>query len=344
MKKARIGIIGAGNIAREHTQAFLAAPSAELVGLCDRVPSRAEEVAKANNLKTYPDAEAMLKDPDIDAVVLAVPNYQHHPMCLAAAAHGKHILCEKPMALNVQQAQEMKAACREHGVHVLMGFCSRYMADALCARTHIQAGSLGEVYMARTDIIRQRGTPTGWFGNKEKSGGGPLIDIGVHMIDLAWFLMGKPQPVAVKALNFHGKIKNRHPKNVEIYSAYELDDTYSVEDSSHGLITFEGGRGLMYQASWSLNAEDVNTRLDLYGDNGGLSFEPLTLYREEQGAMTHTRLLFKPNDCFQEQAEHFAQVVLGQAQPLAPAQDGVMVERMLEGLYRSAMSGEEVRL
>lgn len=91
-------------------------------------------------------------------------------------------------------------------------------------------------------------------------------------------------------------------------------------------------------------AEDVNTRLDLYGDNGGLSFEPLTLYREEQGAMTHTKLLFKPNDCFQEQAEHFAQVVLGQAQPLAPAQDGVMVERMLEGLYRSAMSGEEVRL
>lgn len=344
MKKARIGIIGAGNIAREHTQAFLHAAGAELTGICDRVPERAQEVARASGIRAYEDAEALLRAPDIDGVVLAVPNYQHHPMCLAAAEHHKHILCEKPMALSVMQAQEMEAACRAHGVRLLMGFCSRHMADAQRADAHIRAGGLGGVYMARTDVIRQRGAPTGWFGNREKSGGGPLIDIGVHVIDLAWYLMGRPQPVAAKALNFHDRIANRHPADAEIYAACEQDDVFSVEDSSHGLITLEGGRGILYQASWSINAQDVATRLELYGDRGGLSFEPLTLYREEQGAMTQTRLQYRENDCFVAQAEHFARVVLGEEEPLAPARDGVTVERMLEGLYRSAAEGREVRL
>lgn len=248
------------------------------------------------------------------------------------------------MALNAEEAEKTATHCREKEVLLQLGLCCRYMPETQAILSHVEAGALGEVYMARTDIIRQRGAPAGWFGNKEKSAGGPLIDIGVHMIDLAWYLMGRPKPIRAKALNFSNRIVDRHPKNVSVYSAYEMDDTYNVEDSSHGLITFEGGRGLMYQASWSMNAEDVDNRLELYGDKGGASFDPLHLIRDEASGMVKSHLFYAPSNCFATQAEHFALAVLGKEELLAPAEDGIAVQRMLDGLYRSAQSGLEVAL
>jgi predicted dehydrogenase len=226
-----------------------------------------------------------------------------------------------------------------------MGLCTRFEPFVDAMMDHIQAGNLGEVYFIRTEILRRRGAPTGWFGNKEKSGGGPLIDLGVHVIDAAWYLMGKPKPVSVKALNYQ-KIENKYPKDVEIYSSYENDgnEPYTVEDSTHGIITFEGGKGIMYQASWSLNTDDVEDRMEIYGSKGGFIKNPCKLVREEVSGMTETTLFAKEGDCYTRQLEDFARVVKGEKESRTPVEDGLQIQKILNGLYESARTGKEVEI
>lgn len=345
MKKLRYGIIGCGNIGRVHLGAINQGKQISCAGICDIVPEHAERMNGefGGEIHVFQDAEKMCQSQEIDAVILAVPNYQHFPMFALAAKNGKHILCEKPMALHIAEAERMVETAHKYNVKVQMGFCTRFDPYADAMLLHIQAGDIGNVYFARADVLRQRGAPMGWFGNVTKSGGGALIDIGVHYIDLCWYLMGKPVPVSCKALNYR-EIKNRYPKNVEIYKAYEQDETYNVEDSSHGLITFDNGAGLMYQAAWTLNGLDVDERVELYGNKGGFVKNPCRMIREEASGMTVTEISALWGDCYTRQLEAFARVVLDGEICRSPVEDGLIVQRMLDGLYRSAESGREVRL
>ena len=346
MKEIRFGIIGAGNIAREHLGSMYSAKGVKCVGVCDKVYERAVDMVKdyPDQYRVYKDAQEMVESPDIDAVILAVPNYQHNPMFLLAAKNGKHVLCEKPMALNVKQCEEMIEAAEKYGIKGQMGFCTRFMREIEAMKDHIDAGNIGEAYFGQIDTLRSRGAPTGWFGNNEKSGGGPLIDMGVHYIDATWYLMGCPKPVSVKALNYH-KIENRYPKSEGIYAAYEQDTVYNAEDSSHGLITFENGKGIMYQASWSINVpRDGIAHMDIYGTKGGLRRHPLKFIREEESGMTETNLHYLDKDCFTLQHEAFGRVIRGEEESRAPLSQGAVMQRMLEGLYESARTGKEVIL
>lgn len=346
MSDIRFGIIGAGNIAREHMWAMYKAKGVKCVGVCDKVYDRAVDMVKdyPDQYHVYKDAQEMVESPDIDAVILAVPNYQHNPMFLLAAKNGKHILCEKPMAMNVRQCEEMVEAADKYGVKGQMGFCTRFMREIEALKDHIDAGNIGDPYFGIIDTLRSRGAPTGWFGNVEKSGGGPLIDMGVHYIDATWYLMGCPKPVSCKALNYD-KIENRYPKNCDIYAAYEQDTVYNVEDSSHGIITFENGKGIMYQASWSINAPwDGIQCMDVYGTKGGVRRHPLKVVRESVSGMTETTPSYLDKDCFTNQHEAFGRVIRGEEESRAPLSQGVTIQRMLQGLYESARTGKEVTL
>ncbi|MBR6525032.1 MAG: Gfo/Idh/MocA family oxidoreductase [Clostridia bacterium] len=347
MSNVRFGVIGCGNIARAHMWALKNGEGIECYGLYDRIKEHAEKLNGEfdNQFKIFDTAEEMLTCPEIDAVILAVPNYQHHPMFMLAAQYGKHIVCEKPLTMSVELGKEMVEAAKKAGIKTQMGLCTRFEPFVDAMMDHIQAGNLGEVYFIRTEILRRRGAPTGWFGNKEKSGGGPLIDLGVHVIDAAWYLMGKPKPVSVKALNYQ-KIENKYPKDVEIYSSYENDgnEPYTVEDSTHGIITFEGGKGIMYQASWSLNTDDVEDRMELYGSKGGFIKNPCKLIREEVSGMTETTLFSREGDCYTRQLEDFARVVKGEKESRTPVEDGLQIQKILNGLYESARTGKEVEI
>ena len=343
MSDVRFGIIGCGNIARAHLPSLIYGKGITCTGLYDRIPEHAEKLNEefGGEHKVFYTAEEMLNSPDIDAVIIAVPNYQHAPLFKLAAEHGKHILCEKPLTMTVEMGEQMVAWARQYNVKTQMGLCTRFEPAVDAMMDHIQAGNLGDIYFARTDVIRQRGTPSGWFGHKERSGGGPLIDIGVHYIDVCWYLMGKPKPVRVKALNY-AAIANKYPKGVAIYTSYEKDDVYDVEDSSHGIITFENGAGLMYQASWAMNAEDVDDRVEIYGAKGGLVKNPAKLIREEVSGMTTASLAVSDEDCYKLQLEDFARVIRGEKESRVPVEDGLQVQRMLNALYRSAETGREV--
>ena len=344
-RDVRVGVIGCGNIARAHMEALKNGEGVVCAGVCERIPEHAQKLNEeyGGDKRIFRDAEEMVKSPDIDAVILAVPNYQHEPMFLLAAEHGKHILCEKPLTMTVAQGEKMVEAAKRAGVKTQMGLCTRFEMDVEAMMDHIRAGNVGEIYLANIEILRQRGAPTGWFGHKEKSGGGPLIDIGVHYIDAAWYLMGKPRPVRCKALNY-AAISNRYPKNVEIYSAYEKDDVYDVEDSSHGMITFENGSSIIYQAAWSINAQDEEGRMDLYGVKGGLNNKKHLLIREEASGMTETTLNYTWRDCYTRQLEAFGRVVRGEEESRTPVEDGLAIQRILNGLYLSAQTGKEIKL
>ena len=345
MADIRYGIIGCGNIARAHMLAIKNGEDITCAGITDRIPEHAKMMNEefGGGYRIFDSAEDMVDSPDIDAVILAVPNYQHQPMFELAAAHGKHILCEKPLTMTVEQGEHMVETARKYGIKTQMGLCTRFEPYVDAMMDHIAAGNLGDIYFARTDVLRMRGAPTGWFGNSAKSGGGPLIDIGVHYIDVCWYLMGKPKPVRVKALNYVG-IANKYPKGVDIYSSFEKDTVYDVEDSSHGFITFENGAGLMYQAAWSINSESVDERVELYGTKGGLIKQPCTLIREEVSGMTKTSLSAKDDDCYKLQLEDFARVIRGEKESRTPVEDGLAVQKMLCGLYRSAKEGREVEI
>ena len=198
MSDIRFGIIGCGNIARAHMWALKNGSGITCAGITDRIAAHAAQLNEefGGGFRVFDSALDMVTSPDIDAVILAVPNYQHQPMFELAAAHGKHIMCEKPLTMTVEQGEQMVRTAREYGVKTQMGLCTRFEPYVDAMMDHIKAGNLGDIYFARTDVLRMRGTPTGWFGNKEKSGGGPLIDIGVHYIDACWYLMGKPKRVA----------------------------------------------------------------------------------------------------------------------------------------------------
>ncbi len=347
MNEVRFGIIGCGNIARAHAWALKNARNATCAGIYDRIPEHAQKLSDEHGgeLRIFNTAEEMLTSPEIEAVILAVPNYQHAPMFELAAKHGKHILCEKPLTLTVELGEKMVAVAKEYGVKTQMGLCTRFEPQIQAMKDHIEAGNLGDVYMINTEVLRRRGAPTGWFGNKEKSGGGPLIDIGVHYIDVSWYLMGKPKPVRAKAMNYN-HIPNRYPKDVEIYSSYEKDDVYNVEDSTHGIITFENGACIMYQAAWSVNADDNEGHIHVYGSKGGFAgtYAEPRLIREEVSGMTDAKISYLGADCYQEQVEDFARVVRGEKESRTPVEDGLQIQKILNALYRSAECGKEVEI
>jgi len=344
MEKVKLGIIGAGNIARVHLEAISYAKNCEVVAIYDRQSEVAKEAAEKFGVKAEESLEALLGRKDIEGVILAVPNYQHNPCCLAAVAAGKHVLSEKPMALTVAQAEEMVAAARKAGVKLAVGLCSRFMAEPQLVFERVQAGEMGHVYAASCSVMRRRGAPIGWFTDRSRSGGGPLIDIGVHAIDVAWYMMGRPRPVLAKALNF-AEIEHKHLKGAEEYVAFEKGDVYDVEDVSFGMITFEGGECLRYEAANTNNGREKDFEIELMGSKSGVQVTPLVFYGESaDGYFAEEKPTYLTTFEFTKQAENFAAAIRGEEELRTPGEDGLVVQKMLCALYRSAESGREVEI
>ena len=200
--KLRVGIVGAGNIAiSAHLPAYAELTDIiEVVAIADIVPERAQAAAEKYGIPHYfASVEELLENVDVDYVDICTWTAAHAPVCIAAAKAGKNILCEKPLAANLEQGLAMEKAVREAGVQFMLAVVTRYMAEAMKCRELYEQGVFGEIYAAKCRYVRRRGTPSGWFTDKELAGGGPVLDIGVHAIDRTWYLMGRPTPVSVSA-------------------------------------------------------------------------------------------------------------------------------------------------
>ena len=208
-KKIKVGVIGTGNISHEHIKSYIANPNVELYAFCDINPVQLKKMADLYGVeRTYTDINEFLKLDEIDAVSVCTWNSAHAPCAIAALNAGKHVLCEKPMATSAAEAKEMLAAAEKNNKLLMIGFVRRYGNDCKILQDFISTDYFGDIYYAKATYLRRNGNPGGWFGDKSRSAGGPLIDLGVHVIDLTRYLMGNPKPVSVYGATFQ-KLFNR---------------------------------------------------------------------------------------------------------------------------------------
>lgn len=349
-RKARIAIIGAGMVARDNQiPAFLKCDDAELVAVFDRHIERAQALCSKFGIpKAYSELDKLLADEDINCVSICTGNVSHENLVIAAAKAHKNILCEKPMAISVQEAENMRRAVEENGVTFMMAFVNRFRQESIMLAELREQDRFGEIYHARCGWIRRRGTPSGWFTDKSKSGGGAVLDIGVHVIDLTWYLMGRPRPVSVSGVT-HKHIGAYETRSVKGWAAAGAKNgIFDNEEAASALIRFENGASMSVDISWAINGKEEKMFSKLYGTKGGASFRPLEIYGEEDGFLTDTVPVLVPEDtwqpAFERETAHFVRCVVNGESPMPSVYDGVTVQKMLNAIYDSARTGKEIVL
>ncbi len=351
MKKLHVGVIGAGSISDVHLEAYVKNENTTLVAIADINETRAQEKAeKYGAAKVYNDYQSLLADKDIDAVSICTWNNLHAEMSIAALHAGKHVLVEKPLAMTVEEADKIEEAVRKTGKILQVGFVRRHASNTKIIEEFIQKGELGEIYYAKATCLRRLGNPGGWFSDIERSGGGPLIDLGVHVIDICWYLMGRPKVVSVSG-NVYNKLGNRkNIKNLSFYKAADYDaEKNTVEDLANALIRFDNGASLLVDVSFTLHAKKDEISVKLYGDKGGAELEPeLSIISEKYNTILnvepqvdHKTLDFK--QAFQSEIDHFVECCLAGKESNSPVEDGVEIMKILCGIYESSKTGAEIR-
>jgi len=350
MSKLKIGVIGAGSISEMHFKGYKNNPHAEIYAVCDLNEERAQEKAALYKAtKYYTDYHELLQNEDIDAVSICTWNHSHAEIAIAALKSGKHVLVEKPLTTSVEKALEIEKAVQESGKLLQVGFVRRYASNTKVLKSFIDAGDLGSIYYAKASCLRRLGNPGGWFADKSRSGGGPLIDIGVHVIDLCWYLMGRPKVKSITG-NTYRKLGNRsHIQNLSFYQAADYDPTKNdVEDMTNALIRFENGASLFVDVSFTLHAKKDETQVKLYGDKGGAEIEPeLHIVSEKHNTILNVtpqvdHLTFDFNQAFQSEIDHFIECISENKGTISPVQDGIEIMKILCGIYESSEKGMEV--
>ncbi len=275
-----------------------------------------------------------------EAVIIALPNFLHHPVTMAALKGGAHVLCEKPMAMNCTEAAEMADTACCLNKTLMINFSYRFKTTIIAMEKVIQSGQVGEIYFANTGWLRQNGIPrgVGWFYRKNMAGGGPLIDLGVHRIDLAWYLMGRPKVESVSGATF------------QKFGPQQLPD-YDVEDLAAGFVKFKDGRCMQIAVSWASFCETPEQMwTELYGTDGA------AIERNTNGGYQWSVKILKDVAGFRiggepsrmpdktpNSIDHFVDCIMNNTKPGPSAEDGLEVQRILDGLYQSAATGKKVR-
>jgi predicted dehydrogenase len=344
-KLVRVGIIGTGGIARfAHIPGYKAQTNVLIAALADVVPGRAEEAANEFGVpKAYTDYREMLANEQLDAVSVCTPNFAHKDATIAALQAGCHVLCEKPIAMTLQEGQEMVAAARQAGKTLQVGLNSRFSPEAMTVKRFVDAGEFGQMYYGEAVYLRRRGIPNwGVFTRKEMQGGGALIDIGVHVLDRTLWLMGNPKPVAVMGATYAN-----FGKRTDLATPGGMWDAerFNVDDMGVAMVRFATGATLILKASWDGHIEDSHAEVRVLGTHGGAVMSPLKIFKDMQGTMvniipsglakveTHT-----------EEITHFIAVVRGETECMVKPEQVLDVQAILDAIYQSAETGREVLL
>lgn len=354
MKKWRVGIIGIGGIFKgSHIGEYLDDERLEVVALCDIIEERATEIRDKHfpNAAVYTDFRELLKDESIDSVDICTPNYLHSIIAVAAFEAGKHVFCEKPDAVNVEEVLKMNRAAEKAGKTLMIMRNNRFSPASQYAKKYIESAAMGDIYCGRCGWQRRRGIPGkgGWFTTKAQSGGGPLIDLGVHMIDLAIWLMGSPKPVTVTGSTYCKFADSDTSDSVNSDFGDKVSDgTFDVEDLAMGTIRFDNGAQLQIEFSWASNIKQENRFVELRGTKSGLTWRDgdVEVFTEMhgQGCDIH------PSNLQPEKKEHvlnlinFYDVVIDGKEPVFKPQQGIDMIKILCAIYKSAETGREVVL
>ncbi|MBT5832454.1 MAG: Gfo/Idh/MocA family oxidoreductase [Candidatus Latescibacteria bacterium] len=347
----KVGIIGVGGIAGTHIPGWVASEDAELVAGCDMDESVLQEWGKKHNVqKLYTDPNDMFADSDIDIVDVCTPNNYHAPLSIGALNAGKHVICEKPLAPKPDQIQEMIAARDKSGKLLMCAQSSRFAGSSLAMKAEVDKGVLGDVYHARCWMLRRSGVPgRPGFIMKEHSGGGPCIDIGVHVLDLTLWLMGNPKPVAVTGVARAELAHQPGAFSVMGRGGGDLADMFDVEDFAAAFVRFENGATLILETSWMLHHGQTSDRqIWLYGTQGGAHLPNCEIYHTDNETKQHYNYKLQNTDHKMKahalECVEFARAITeGKPSPV-PAEQSLQVMAILDGIYRSQEAGKELVL
>lgn len=350
----KIGVIGTGSISNFHMIGYNAIPDkAKVVACCDLNLERAKEWAKKYGIdesQVYGSYDEMLAKADIDAVSVTAWNNAHAPASIAAMKAGKHVLCEKPLALNSELGLEMQKVSKETGKLLMVGFVRRFGQNVRIFNNFLNNDRIGQINYIKTSCIRRVGNPCGWFSDKKRSGGGPLIDVGVHMIDLSRFLMGNPKPVAVSGATFNNIGTRLNIKDYPRYEPADKDDYNDVEDMAVAMIRFDNGAILQVEVSFSQHIKQDELTLTVYGTKGGIQVEPsMEIYTEMDDYLADIKPVYAvDNDPFgnnfRNEIAHFVDCIQNGTPCQNPVEDGVAIMKILDAVYESAKLGREVEI
>ena len=343
-KKLRVAFIGAGGIAGTHMRYLTAMDDVELVGASDINEESLARVEKDFNVpRTFTDWNEMLAAVEPDAVSVCTPNGLHATPTIDALNAGCHVLVEKPLAANVAEGEQMLEAARRNKRELVIGFQWRYHGAIQMFRRAADAGLIGKIFYMRCEAVRRRGIPNwGMFGRKDIQGGGPLIDIGVHMMEMSHYVMGSPKPVSASGSIFTN-IGDR-PCEVECMWPNWDHKTYTVEDVAIGHIRFENGAVMQIESTFAAHAKD-SWNFHFMGEKAGGSFDPPLLFKDEAGTMFDQAPGYLPQvDAFQVKMRKFVDTALYGKPSDSPAEHGLILQKMMEAIYVSAEKGCEVAI
>jgi predicted dehydrogenase len=355
-KKLKIGIIGCGGIANgKHMPALSKLDNVEMVAFCDIILEKAEKAAKefgTENAKCYSDYKELLKDSSIDVVHVCTPNKSHSFITIDALESGKHVMCEKPMAKTYAEAKAMVEAAKRTGKKLTIGYQNRFRADSQYLHSICEKGDLGEIYYAKAHAIRRRAVPTwGVFLNEEEQGGGPLIDIGTHALDLTLWMMNNYKPKAVLGTKYHKLADKKNAANA--WGSWD-PEKFTVEDSAFGFITMENGATIVLESSWALNSLDVREgQTTLCGTEGGADMvNGLRINGENLSKLYETKIELNSGgvafyDGTSEKAEDlearlWIEAILNDTEPIVKPEEALVVTQILEAIYESSKTGKAV--
>ena len=356
----KIAIVGAGGMLQYHAPGFRKA-GAEIVGIADLAMASAEKAADEYDIPAaFGDVSEMLDGCEADAVSIIVPNKFHHPLAVQCLDAGKHVFCEKPPALNASQVSEMIAAAQTNKKHLMFNFNNRARPESYAMMELIGDGTIGKINSAQAKWVRRTGIPGfgGWFTTRDLSGGGPLIDL-LHMIDLAMYFMGYPEPKHVLGQTFNEFITDKNFKGPWGIPDKE-DGTTDVESAAHGFVTFETGQVLSLQVSWAemVKREEVSVVFQgtsgggkverLFGEDGidSTAIDALEVYYQEDGESVNKSI--EVEECEDmgrtRSAENFVLAIEGKEPPLNTPSQALVLMKIIDAVYQSAEMNEPVAL
>lgn len=334
----RIALIGSGGIGRKHLEELQKLGGVTLVAAADVNFQNAINLEKQFHLDAaYADWHKMLHDRnDIDAVSVCTPNGHHAEPTIAALERGLHVLVEKPMATTVDEAQRMQDAAQRSGKTLVVGFQYRFDEKTRLIKDQIDAGVLGEIMYCRVTALRRRGIPNwGVFGRRDIQGGGPLIDWGIHALDVAHFLMGGPEPVNALG-NMWTYLGNQPDAAHCAWRAWDHEN-YTVEDLAVGSVRFNTGQLLNIESSFAAHIEKDEFEIQVFGTKGGARWSSKDIFIDRDGYMWNAKPGYLAHaDVWQEKMKHFVEVCNGSRTNISSGVDGVRLQKIMEMIYRSA--------
>lgn len=360
MKEIKVGVIGCGGIANgKHMPSLSKVEGVKLVAFCDLIEERAKSAADkygTPDAKVYTDYQELLKNPDVEVVHVLTPNISHSEISCAAMRAGKDVMCEKPMAINSAEAQRMIDCQRETGRKLSIGYQNRFRPECLYLKKCCENGELGDIYYARAQAIRRRAVPTwGVFLDAEKQGGGPLIDIGTHALDLTLWCMDNYEPEMVVGTVYR-KLGDRE-NAANIWGSWDPKQ-YTVEDSAFGFVRMKNGATVYLESSWALNTLLVDeAKTILCGTEGGADMlgtkdAPLRLngekysktYETYPGLAVGEVAYYKGagTDPGAMEAQSWVNYLRGEGELVTKPEQALVVTKILEAIYESGKSGKPV--